>query len=358
MKFKKILFLFVISLFFFKGAIAAELTPQERVARQSILYATGSNYLENAYYTGGKILRWNKSEFPIKVYVENSVNAPNYYTYAFIRSVLIWQVALKDVLSIKFVNNESEANIVFKVVNNNKYIRQIKQDDSHTLGYTSPTIKKGKLVKMYIYIYDRGKDGKYYDPYRVLNISIHEFGHALGIGGHSNDSSSIMYPLMNPDKEKKSGFISRTDINTVTLLYKVVPDITNGDKTKEKGNIRAEILLGDEDEREAIAIKQALDEVKIKPTDCFSWLKLAVLYEDRKEYDKMFEYIKKAEPLAKTKEELYSTYVAYSYYYYAKKDKKNAKAYLTRALAIKNDGSLKTLERFINLLRWKKIFML
>lgn len=64
-------------------------------------------------------------------------------------------------------------------------------------------LKKGKLVKMYIYIYDRGKDGKYYDPYRVLNISIHEFGHALGIGGHSNDSSSIMYPLMNPDKEKK-----------------------------------------------------------------------------------------------------------------------------------------------------------
>ena len=116
--------------------------------------------------------------------------------------------------------------------------------------------------------------------------------------------------------------------------------------------------MGDEDEREAIAIKQALDEVKIKPTDCFSWLKLAVLYEDRKEYDKMFEYIKKAEPLAKTKEELYSTYVAYSYYYYAKKDKKNAKAYLARALAIKNDGSLKTLERFINLLRWKKIFML
>lgn len=351
MKLKIYLTLFLLFLVAVKNVCARELTPSERVARQSILYATGTNYIEKAYYAGGKILRWNKSEFPIKVYVENTVNAPNYYVYAFARSVLIWKTAMKDVLSIKFVNLESEANIVFKVVNNKKYIRQVENNEDSILAYTSPTIKKGKLEKMYIYVYDKGRDNKYYRPYQVLNIAIHEFGHALGISGHSNDASSIMYPLLNAGDEKKSAFISRTDINTLTLLYKVTPDITNGDKSKETGNISAEILLGDKEEREVIAIKQALEEIRIKPTDCLSRLKLAVLYEERKEYQKMLQYIKEAEPLAKTKDEQYSTYVAYAYYYYSQRDKKNAKLYLDKALLIKDDESLKTLERFINLLR-------
>ena len=351
MRIKSFLFFFFIIIFSVFEAHAAELTQSERILKQSILYATGSNYLENTYFAGGKILRWNKSEFPIKVYVENSVNAPNYYTYAFIRTVLIWQSALKDIISLKFVNNEDDANIVFKVVDNKKYIRQVKTNESHILAYTSPLIQKNKLLKMYIYIYDRGNDNQYYKPYQVLNIAIHEFGHALGISGHSSDTTSIMYPLLNPDKEKRSGFISRTDINTINLLYKVYPDITNGDKKKEVGNIKTELLLGSEDERQALAIKQALEEVQIKPTDCLSRLKLAVLYEERQEYNKMLQYIKEAEPLAKTKDELYSIYVAYSYYYYSQKDKQKSKLYLSKALAIKNDGSLKTLEQFINLLK-------
>lgn len=351
MKLKELLFLLIFLFSLASNAFAIELTQSERIARQSILYATGDNYLEKAYYAGGKILRWNKSEFPIKIFIENYINAPNYYTNAFVRAVLIWQTALKNVIPMKFVVSEEDANIIFKVVNNKKFIRQVENHEERTLAYTSPIVKKGKLIKTYIYVYDRDSNRKYYDPTTILNISVHEFGHALGIAGHSTNKDSIMYPLLNPKEQKKTAFISRSDVNTITLLYKVTPDITNGDKTKERGNIRAEILLGDEDEREVYAIKQALEEVQLKPNDCASRLKLAVLYEERNDYNKMFQYIKEAEPLAKTSQELYSTYVAYSYYYYAKKDKQNAKNYLNKALNIQNDGSLKMLETYINKLR-------
>ncbi len=349
MKTKIILFaFFILSVIAPQSAGAQSLTANERVLRQSILYETGANYLENAYYGGGKILRWNRAYFPIKVYLDNSVNAPAYYIHAFVRAVLIWQNALEDVLSLKFVNSEEEANIVFKVVDDKKYIKKPKENESVTLAYTQPVIKNGKLLKEIIYVYDKNRFGQYYKPHEVLNISVHEMGHALGIAGHSEDKTSIMYALYSPDNEKKYAFISKADINTITLLYKVTPDITNGDKTLERGNIRAEIILGSADERTDASISHALDEIKIKPNDCMSRIKLAVLYEEKKDYNSMYKYAKEAEALIRTKNEEYSVDVLFAYYYYAKKDKQNAKLYVKKALEINDNKQLRELDYFIN----------
>lgn len=348
MKFKKFVIRLILFTVFSNSVFAAELTANERLIKQSILYAAGNNYLENAYYANGKILRWNTTEFPIKVFIDNSVNAPDYYNYAFIRAVLIWQSALKDILSIDFTANETEADIVFKVTDNRKLIRKIEDHESTVLAYTSPVINKNILKKQLICVYQKNRDNQYYKPHQILNIALHEFGHALGIMGHSGDKTSIMYALYGMDNDKKSGFISRADINTIMLLYKVKPDITNGDVSKETGTIRAELLLGDTKEREDVAIQKALNEIKIKPKDCLSRLKLAVLYEEKNNYPKMLNAIKEAEPLAQTNEEIYSVYVSYAYYYFAVKNKQNAKKYLEKALQIKNDGSLKELQFYIN----------
>lgn len=348
MKFKV---LFLCFLFICLSVKADVLDEKQRLLRQTILYQTGSNYFKNVYYAGSKILRWNKSEFPIKVYVDNNLKVPNYYAYAFIKAAAIWQTELPEVIKITFVTDEEKADICFKVTNKKPMIRASKEEETEILAYTEPVVKGDKLLKMYIYIYERNRENKFYKPYEILNISIHEFGHALGISGHSNDKASIMYALYSPETEKKSAFINRQDKNTMTLLYKVAPDITNGDKTKETGNIKAEILAGSMDERVDISIKNEVDELKIKPGDCISRIKVAALYEQKKDYEMMFKYLKEAEPLAKTKDELYAVHIGFAGYYYNKKDKLNAQFHINKALAAKDDKGAREFKTFIDRLK-------
>lgn len=315
----------------------AELSEQERIIRQTVLYETGSNYIERAYFAGNKILRWNKSEFPIKVYVENSLNVPNYYSYAFVKAAAVWQSEMKDVISIVFVTDEDEANICFKVIDPKKFIRKPGAGETEVLAYTETSHKGNKLLKANIYFYERNSSGKFYKPYEILNIAVHEFGHALGIAGHSDDETSLMYALYSPRNQKQAGFLNRQDKNTVKLLYKITPDITNGDKSKEKDTYKAEILVGSFDERVDTSIKNASGELKIKPGDCLSRLQLAALYEQKGDFDKMYQYIKEAEPLAKTKDELYGVHIGYAVYYYGKKDRQKAKIHIDKALSMKDD---------------------
>ncbi len=51
--------------------------------------------------------------------------------------------------------------------------------------------------------------------------AIHEFGHALGMWGHSDDRDDIMYPVVSGQTE-----ISPRDLLTLTKLYSTTPDIT------------------------------------------------------------------------------------------------------------------------------------
>jgi predicted Zn-dependent protease len=55
----------------------------------------------------------------------------------------------------------------------------------------------------------------------LKSIAIHEFGHALGLLGHSGEQSDIMYPYLTGQTE-----ISPRDILTLTKLYSTSPDIT------------------------------------------------------------------------------------------------------------------------------------
>lgn len=54
----------------------------------------------------------------------------------------------------------------------------------------------------------------------LKNVVTHELGHALGLLGHSTERSDLMYPIT--DEYSR---LSQRDINTLTNIYKLKPDI-------------------------------------------------------------------------------------------------------------------------------------
>lgn len=50
----------------------------------------------------------------------------------------------------------------------------------------------------------------------LLATATHEFGHALGIGGHSSDPQDVMYALHQPDQDV---LLSARDVNTIKTIY-------------------------------------------------------------------------------------------------------------------------------------------
>ena len=348
MKLYKTFILLLLILFISPKAFCAPLTEAERITRQSVLYSTGKNYIEDVFYTGGLIVRWNKAEFPLKICVLNNAGAPSYYYYAMLRAVLAWQEAVPEVLQVKFVKNPDEANIVFRIIKQTKPVSKTKNDKNYTLAYTTLDIKGKELKKAYIDFYDKGKNGKYLRAYSVLAVAVHEFGHALGLSGHPDIKTSVMYALYNLNTARQSDFISAVDINTLKLLYMIQPDITNGDKTLEDNTYRADVILGSKEERLDDAIRARKDELKIKPNDSLTRINLALLYFQKNDLDMMFNYIREAEKYAKYNDELFRVHAAYVYYYYFKKDKINAENHFYEALKYQDNEELRELKKYID----------
>ena len=344
---KRIKVLILILFLTVQFVFARELTQAERIQRQTILYQTGSNYLNKAY-AGSKVLRWNKAYFPIKVYVEANPDMPSYYPSNFIKAAKIWEDETNGIIKLYFTSDPDNANILFKTIKRQAPTRDVSKSETVTLAYTETKINGDKLQKQTIYFYERNDKGKLSPPYEVLNIAVHEFGHALGIQGHSDDPNSIMYAFYDTKKEKHAAFLNRQDKNTLKLLYMITPDITNGDKTKEKGTVDAEVLAGSIEERTNTSIQNAEKEVSMKTGDASSRLKLAALYEEKGDFVTMLKYVKEAEVCAKTKNELYGVHIGYAYYYYHKKDKQNAKAHILKALEYNNNEDAKKFMYYID----------
>ncbi len=232
-------FFSVICLFFLLALISfsQELTQNERVLKQTVLYKAGKTYIENARNDNGEIARWNKAKMPIIVYCEMASDVPSYYLPSFVQAVKIWEIESNGLLKFKIVANEDGANIKFKILR--------EKPENLELAYTETRVetKKKILLESVIFIYQRGEDGKFYTPNEVLSISVHEMGHALGIFGHSNIPTSIMYAEYSTKNRKISDFLNLEDKNTLQLLYKIAPDYINGDRDLEVGNIDKKLIF-------------------------------------------------------------------------------------------------------------------
>lgn len=197
--------------------------------RNQVFSQVGDNYLKDL--VKHPVVRLNENEFPIKVFNEKNPRIPNYYIPKVREAFAAWNKASLGYITFEFVNFKDEADI-----------RYLFEDTSlsscskpeYQVAYTK-TWYMGNKYK-YAVIKHSTKDckGYNYEPQVFYQTSIHEIGHALGLGldnSHSKIKDDVMFYAVtknNDDKYYEVRGISNRDVNTILLLYSIMPEIYNG----------------------------------------------------------------------------------------------------------------------------------
>ncbi len=328
---------------------AALAQAKVNVWRQNVLQNVGDNYIE-LVPQNGRIIRWAQSSFPLKVRIanESNVSVPEYYDAEIKRAFNQWQTSI-NILKFVFTNDNADILIDIKPLPDN-----VCQGNTcmYQVGITEPKISGSNLNKMVITIYSADPRGEFFSDKELYNTVLHEIGHALGIMGHSYNSDDLMYMSASENHKiydaHRSSFqyLTTQDINTIKLLYKLVPDVTNADIGDTKVLIYPPIILGSAEEISNRKIKEALHYIEKAPDMAGGYIDLAAAYEEQKEHQKALEAMGKALPLAKTDDERYLVFYNSAIICINKKSLNQAFEYAKKAQAIKDTPEVREIIQY------------
>ena len=169
----------------------------------------------------GKIIRWNKSTFPLKVYIEDSKSLPDYYREIVMNAYTSWQRASEGLVRFEFVESPSEADMKCYFKNT---------DNKNSIGVHAFAVSGNKITDSVIVFNKTDNKGHSHDSKQLYSSALQEIGHSLGLTGASQSIYDVMYPI----GTKFNTEITPRDLKTLGLLYAVVPDITNEPLTNEE----------------------------------------------------------------------------------------------------------------------------
>ena len=166
---------------------------------------------------------------------------------------------------------------------------------------------------MTIILYSNDPYGNFFSDKELYNTILHEIGHALGIMGHSYSSEDLMYMATENDNNYyapyRSSFqyLSSKDINTIKLLYKMFPNITNTplENLETKGQIYAPIILGTSSQISSRKLKEAQNYVKNAPNIAGGYIDMGIAYAELNRYKDAIKSLQKGYTLTKSDNEKY-----------------------------------------------------
>ncbi len=146
-----------------------------------------------------RLLYWER--FPVTVYFERDANYSDYYRRLALEGFDQWVAATGSVVRYREVNspNDAQIRVAFKPDTRN--------------GLTTYTYypSSGRLISAKVEIGIQGGS-----PIDIRSVSAHEFGHAIGIGGHSANPEDMMYPNFVSNVPLQ---ITQSDLNTAKTAY-------------------------------------------------------------------------------------------------------------------------------------------
>ena len=254
-----------------KNSYAITLGYDKSMSEKTVKAAVIDSYFRNVA-ANGKIIRWNTSTFPLKVYIQDSPDVPEYYREIVMSAYKSWQRASEDLVRFEFVENPSEADMkcFFKNTDNKKSI------GVHAFSVNGNTITGSTIIFNRTVEKNHSLDSK-----QLYSSALQEIGHSLGLTGKSQSIYDVMYPI----GTKFNTEITTRDLKTLALVYSVVPDITNKPLSSEEKSrlFTTQEVLATLNVPVTNDTKN-LDEVVA--SDVSTHLALAEQYRRRAEYDK------------------------------------------------------------------------
>lgn len=316
---------------------SANMIADRQIAKwkYQILSNIGENYIEQAP-ANGQILRWDITKFPLRVYIKsNSPSTPQYFVPSIQHAFLQWQKSSSNLVHFQFIDDENQANIVVVINSSDEMKKCVEENCKYTIAYTTPDIDGDMLKKMNILFYDSNNLGQPFSQKEIYNTALHEIGHALGIMGHSYNKDNLMYMETGEDdsyfQQFRSDFqsISQVDLNTLNLLYKLVPDITNTPMSQfdTRGQFFPHIILGSDEQITSQKIIEAQNYIKQAPELPNGYLDLAAAYADLKKYGKALDALDLALQYSSNNDEKFIVYYNCAVIYMNMKDWQNCIQY-------------------------------
>ena len=199
--------------FTLKNSYAITLGYDKSMSEKIIKAAVIDIYFRNVA-KNGKIIRWNKSTFPLKVYVQDSADVPGYYRDVVMSAYQTWQRASDGLVTFDFVEDANDADMKCYFKNT---------DNTKSIGVHAFTINGNKITASTIIFNKVDAKGHSLDSKQLFSSALQEIGHSLGITGASPSIYDVMYPV----GTKFNTEITARDLKTLALIYSVKPDVTN-----------------------------------------------------------------------------------------------------------------------------------
>ena len=256
--------------FDFKNNYAIILGYDKSMSEKAIKAAVIDSYFRNIV-NNGKIVRWNKSTFPLKVYIQETPNTPSYYREIVISAFVNWQRSSEGLVRFELTDDEKNADIkcYFKDDNNSKNI-----------STQSFTLSGNNIKNSVITFKNRDNNNKILDSKQLFSSALQEVGHSLGL----TTGSQSIYDVMYTTGTKFNTEITTRDLKTLALLYSVRPDIINKPLTKDEFSAlfdKNEILVTLQ-----VPVDDSTDLDNVVANDIPTKLALAEQYRKLAQYDK------------------------------------------------------------------------
>ncbi len=255
----------------------------------------GENYMDSVL-SYGTLERWNPDSFPLKVYIETPEEVPASHINEIKNAFEKWEEVTNGFVSFRMVNSADSADIVCSYPEN--FYRTCDTDTSSVTSKQYFTYDNNDHIKKsHIDLTYKDCNNEIYAEDLVYAFALREIGHTLGLRGHSGvfQNKILYYPSANKNESVRPE-INTMDINTLKLVYSVLPDKTNSDFSDEQlaKLIRPEEVWGDKIERSAKSEKAILYNISRSPDVPALYVALANSYSSQGKYEEALEEYAKA----------------------------------------------------------------